>query len=122
MVCLYSCFVKNRIKLRVWVSRLGFCLLLCLCGLACPSVVAVWSISSVCLLCFALLLLCGLVRLLFYYGLPCRSGLLFVCYCAYCVLSCCSGLFSVAVVFVLASLLAYLLCFAFPVCCCGCTV
>lgn len=98
MVCLYSCFVKNRIKLCVRVSRLGFCLLLCLCGLACSFVVAVWSISSVRLLCLALLLLRGLVCLLFYCGL-----------------FCCSGLFSVAVVLVLSSLLV--LC-----CCCACVI
>ena len=79
MACLYSCFVKNRIKLRVRVSRLVFCLLLCLRGLACPFVVAVQSISSVHLLCLALLLLRGLVRLLFYCGLLCCSGLLSAC-------------------------------------------
>ena len=108
MVCLYSCFVKNRIKLRVRVSRLGFCLLLCLCGLACSFVVAVRSISSVRLLCLALLLR-GLVRLLFYCGLLC-----------------CSGLFSVAVVLVVVQLVC-LLCLVLLLrlvlcCCCACVV
>ena len=109
MVCLYSCFVKNRIKLRARVSRLVFCLLLCLCGLACPFVVAVWSISSVRLLCLALLLLRGLVRLLFYCGLLC-----------------CSGLFFVAVVLVVVQLVC-LLCLVLLLrlvlcCCCACVV
>ena len=117
MVCLYSCFVKNRIKLRVRVSRLGFCLLLCLCGLACSFVVAVRSISSVRLLCLALLLR-GLVRLLFI--VVCFAvqacSLLLLCLLlsslsVYCALSCCSGLSSVAVVLVLSSL---------PVLCCYC--
>lgn len=104
--------------MRVRVSRLVFCLLLCLCGLACSFVVAVRSISSVRLLCLALLLLRGLVRLLFIvvcfvaqacsllllwlYCLAClsvycvslsgcRCGLLSVCCCG---LLCCSGLLS----------------------------
>lgn len=83
---------------------------------------AVRSISSVRLLCLALLLLRGLVRLLFYCGLLCCSGLFSVAIVlvlsslpAYCALSCCSGLFSVAVVLVLSSL--PVLC-----CCCACAV
>lgn len=120
MVCLYSCFVKNRIKLRARVSRLVFCLLLCLCGLACPFVVAVWSISSVRLLCLALLLLRGLVRLLFYCGLlsvaqvcvPLVVVLVLSSLLAYFFLFF-FLLFLLAVVFVLSSLLACLLCFAF---------
>lgn len=102
-----SYFVEKRIKLRVRVSRLAFLLLLLLlCGLACLFVGAVRSISSVRLLCLALLLLRGLVRLLFYCGLLC-----------------CSGLFSVAVVLVVAQLVCllwFVLLFRFvSVCCCG---
>lgn len=100
---LLLCWEKNKIACSSIEAR--FCLLLCLRGLACPFVVAVRSISSVRLLCLALLLLRGLVCLLFYCGLLC-----------------CSGLFSVAVVLVLSSLLAYLLWFVFSVFCCVCAV
>lgn len=149
MFLLLLCWEKNKFACSGIKARFLFVIVLVWSSLSVCC--GVWSISSVRLLCLALLLLRGLVRLLFYCGLLCCSGLFFVAVmlfvvqlvcllwfifvaqvCVLLVVACFLLLRSVfrllrfalvAVVLVLSSLLAYFfLCFAFSACCCVCAV